>query len=227
MTLGVDPGIKPEEVSVKFGAFAQDDELAIAPFAIDEDGELFWYSWPTHLAVDRQNFEFRVMTVAGNKAVFKKNERMTALEAALKTQGRHANVQQLPYPVYGDGGLNFWTKPKFFEGDGWRGLRWIASYGQDIGCKFDSSAYVFEGISNDGRLFVLMRAAVVTSKVTAPIVQDCQAAVNKNPSIIVDEAFDEHVSDMLDKAVAAADPASFQPNLDQLDAVIRSLKLKQ
>jgi hypothetical protein len=31
----------------------------------------------------------------------------------------------------------------------------------------------------------------------------------------------------LEKSLAAADPASFQPGLDQLDAVIRSLKLKQ
>jgi hypothetical protein len=31
----------------------------------------------------------------------------------------------------------------------------------------------------------------------------------------------------LEKNLAAADPSCFHPNLDQLDAVVRSLKLKQ
>ena len=38
--------------------------------------------------------------------------------------------------------------------------------------------------------------------------------------------FREQVPDMFDKAMSAAYPASFQPNLSQLDAVTKSLKLK-
>jgi hypothetical protein len=32
---------------------------------------------------------------------------------------------------------------------------------------------------------------------------------------------------LFDRVISDSDPASFQPNLDQLDAVVRSLKLKQ
>jgi hypothetical protein len=214
----VEPGIKPEEVSVDFGGLARKEELAVAPYALNED-EDYWNSWPTHLAVEHRDFEFRVMTVAGNKNVFKKVERMTALEAALRAQGqgKSADVKKLPYPVYRDGGLNLWTKLQFLEGDGWRGLHWIASLGDDISCTLEMGGrglgYYFEGISNDGRLFILIRAHVAPSTALAQRFGE-------------DRAWNADMNAVFRKDAAAADPASFQPSLDRLDAVIRSLKLR-
>ncbi len=217
----VDPGVKPEDLSVDFGVFAQNKELVIAPFA-EDGGELFWESWPTHLAVDRRGFEFRIMTVDGNKKVFKKYERMTALGAALGARGKNADAGKLPYPVYRAGGLNLWTKPKFLEGDGWRGLRWIGAFSDDFTC--NPNGYVFEGISNDGLFFVMMRAQISNLKFGRRLDQGCLDKIRERGSI---ELLEKEMPTVFDKDLSAADPASFQPNLDQLDAVIRSLKLKR
>lgn len=73
--------------------------------------------------------------------------------------------------------------------------------------------YYFEGISNDGRFFILIRAHVAPSTALAQrFSEDCARNADMNA--------------VFRKDVTAADPASYQPNLDQLDAVIRSLKLQ-
>jgi hypothetical protein len=221
-----DTGISKENISVDFGAFAREEDLAIAPLDLNEDSEDYLDSWPTHLAVAHDGFEFRVMTVAGYKKFFQKQERMTALARAIQAHGKNAVPKKLPYSIFGGGGLNFATRPQFVEGEGWRGLRWVGTYGQDIGCWFDDSAYVVEGVSNDGRFFVLIRAKLSYPKLAAKLAQDCETAPGDYSGR--DEAtFERAASALLDKAVSSADPASFRPSLDQLDAVLRSLKLKQ
>ena len=142
---------------------------------------------------------------------------MDALEAALATRGRKSNSSPLPYPVYLGGGLNMLARQKFFTGDGWRGLRWIGVFGQDTSCNPDLG-YVFAGTSNDHRYFILMRSAISNPTAIQRFSKECETATKETWNAPADKPFDREMTS------AAVD--SFQPNLDQLDAVIQSLKLK-
>jgi hypothetical protein len=219
----MDPSIKPEEVSIDFGGLAQREKLEVVPLSMAEG--CLDDSWPSHLAVVNQRFEFRIMSIAGYKKLFPSDSGMALLEAALRAGGKETKTQELPYSVNGDAALNLWTRPQFVEWSGWSGLRWIGSYSQDYSCGFgpDSLTYVFQGISNDGRFFILMRAQVSNLKVGRQLDQEC---AEKSRGQDFDAFSKKEMPALFDKEMSAADPASFQPNLDQLDAVIRSLKLR-
>jgi hypothetical protein len=229
----VTPGIEPEQIAIDFAPFARPTEMKLALF-----GQWPGYmdDWqPSHWAVENGRLEFRIMQVAGYKKVFdypgtkRGVVRMENLEAALKPGANIPADISLPYPAYGDAGVHFSTRPQLFEGEGWRGLRRINAYAQDDGCIFSPHAdlaYVFEGISNDGRFFILMRSPVANLQVSRRLDKDCTSGA-KTAGAKADSFFKNEMPVLFDKAIAGADPASFQPNLDQLDAVIRSLKLKQ
>jgi len=214
-------GIRPEQVSVDLGELAKGGfEVVPYDLACGEGN-----SWPSHLAVHNDRFEMRIMPVSGYKAIFKDNS-LSSLQAALEHRAIGAAVAGLPYPVYEDSGLNVATRPTFVQGASWRGLRWIAQYGQDFSCAFDELGYVFEGISNDDRFFILARARLSSATAGRRLNQDCSSALEAIPNHSIDELFKRDMPAIFDKDLAAADLASFQPGLDQLDGVIRSLKLR-
>jgi hypothetical protein len=218
-----DPGIKPEQFSIDFGTITK-QQFSIVPYSFD-DGEDFLESWPTHLAVAGNTFEFRVMTVAGYKKMFEKYQRMDNLAAVLNSGGTQLKMNKdsaysvpyyaIPYAAYKGAGMDMTARRQSLNGDGWRGLRWIGAFGQDTACK-PYLAYIFEGISNDGRYFVLMRADIRNSAAEHQFEQQC--------SVVITEGSDPRGNVIFEHVMAAADAASFQPSLDELDAVIHSLK---
>ncbi|HWX55497.1 MAG TPA: hypothetical protein VN176_12970 [Verrucomicrobiae bacterium] len=208
----MDPGIKPEQVLIDFGALAKGKQIKVVPAALTAQCDAG--AWPSHLAAWTAPISFQIMRVAGYKKVQLSDSGMTILEAALAT-GRTDSVGRLPYASSGDAGLEMWARQEILEGDGWRGLRWIGGYGQDPGCGSDLR-YVFEGISNDGRFLIVGGADIAH-----PAKQKRWA-----PRGCVSEAEVPKINALLAHDLTAADPASFQPNLNQLDAVVRSIKLK-
>jgi hypothetical protein len=213
----VDPGIKPEQFSVDFGAFAQPEQLAVVPYSSYGDGA-YMDEWPTHLGVQSDQFDFHVMTVAGYKEVFKKDQSMDVLATALAKGEKGSKLKGIIYSVYRDEGINMATQPGFFEGEGWHGRRWIGGFGQDTSCDPDLG-YIFEGLSNDGRYFILMRAIISSPAAQKRFSADCdiKLAVSRDPKIDA----------LFDRDMTTAAPGSFQPNLEHLDAVIRSLKFRR
>jgi len=228
----IDPGITPGEISIDFGSIAQKGQLAIIPYqtGCDEGDE----SWPTHLGLDTGHFEFRVMQVAGYEKLFSTDSggasAMANLEAALSlSSGKNLAAGKMPY-IYKDrwGAYIMSARQELLEGDGWRGRRWIAGYGGgDEDYPSSNLGYLFEGISNDGRYFILIRA---------DISHPDQKRLRPRRQILGPPGHTWEASDpkletparlMLEKALATDDPASFQPSLNELDAVIRSLKLKR
>lgn len=212
-----DPGIQPEQISIDFGAFAQGHKLMVAPYELNEDVD-YPDSWPTHLAMVKDDFEFRIMTVEGYKRIFSKDHtEMDAFEEALAKNGGDLKTSDLPYSSFADVGILMWTRRQWLTGPGWHGLRWIADFGQDYGCALNLS-YLFEGLSNDGRFFILLRAKTSNPDLEKSFSKQCDRAVQEGGAPGDDDLFQQ--------AAAGASPGSFYPNLDQLDAVIRSLKLK-
>jgi hypothetical protein len=182
------------------------------------------------LGLDNGHFEFRIMQVAGYKKVFETDRDggrdMANLEAALRPGRKAVANDKLPY-TYKDrwGAYIMSARPEFLEGERWRGLRWIAGYGGDEDYPSLGLGYIFEGISNDGRYFILVRADIShpDQKRLRPPSQ-----INGTPPKTW-ESPGPHGKEarlQLEKALVASDPASFQPSLDQLDGIIRSLRLR-
>lgn len=91
-------------------------------------------------------------------------------------------------------------------------------------CGFNHLTYVFEGVSDDGRFFAMMHRGVSNPEATRALSKLCTDWSRGQDFVTV---FDKEMPALFDKDVSAAEPASFRPNLDQLDAVARSLKIKQ
>ncbi len=220
----LNPGITLEKISIDFGSFARKSELSVVPYSeIDGCG----WDMPSNVVVENDQFEFRVMRVAGYKELFKAGPEMTLLEAALRPGGKVPAEEKLPYAYKEKWGAYITSaRPQLLEGEGWRGLRWIRGSGGDEDYPSHGLGYMFEGISNDGRYFILVRAAIAhpDQKRFLPT-----RHINGTPPNTWEWSEPKEETEkrlFLEKSLAAADPASFRPNLDQLDAVIRSLKLK-
>lgn len=214
----VNPGIKPDQPSLDFGSFPK-TEFTLVPKSVS-CGEIA-DDWPAHLAANDQAMGIRVMSVARYKEMFG-DAAIAALEAALRTQGKNADARKLPEAVSGDVGLILASRPTYWQGKGWRGLRWIAEYGQDTSCEFQGLTYVAEGLSEDGRFLAMMVSQVTSSAVTGRLTQQCKRMVESKG---FDDRFEKEMPALFDQTVGTA-PGSFQPNLNRLDAVIRSLTLK-
>jgi hypothetical protein len=210
-----DPGIRPEQFSVDLSPFARKGQIAIVPYSSLDEPDDFESAWPVHLAVQKQQFEFRIMTVTGYKEVFKQKSTMSFLEAALKPGVHDVDVKQMPYSIYRSGGINMAARQELLQGDGWRGLRWIGGFGQDTACAPDLG-YIFEGITNDGRYFIMLRAALSHAAVQRRWDHGCTTD---------EEAL--KINKLLAADLVKASPRSFHPSLDGLDKVVHSLKFLQ
>src|SRR5262249_20893279 len=136
---------------------------------------------------------------------------MENLEAALKPGAKIPPDIALPYPAYEDAGLDYSTRPQLLVGEGWRGLRRISVQAQDIVCPPGDLAYVFEGISDDGRFFILMRKWISNPQLERRLKGDCAAGL-KAAGANSDSFFKAEMPAILDRDVTGTDPASFQPN---------------
>lgn len=217
------PGIRPDQISLEAGDLATGAKWSLVPYSHFEG-----YAddpWPSHFSLQGAHLEFRIMPIAGYKKIVS-SEDMDKLQAALRSNGNGADPKKFPYSGHNDAALEVATRPKFFQGQGWRGLRWIGQYSQDYVCGFKYLTYVFEGISDDEKLFFMMQKTVSDPEVTAALDKACTDGLrDKNRVEDFEAFFDKEMPPVLNKEISAADPASFQPGLDRLDAIALSLKL--
>jgi hypothetical protein len=215
----VDPGIKPEQIMIDFGGFGKQQQIRVDPPVLAEG--CLNDSAPAHVTL-LGRMVFRIMQVAGYKKAFPSDKGIATLEAAL-TGGKTDSVEDLPYSSSGDAGLNMWARPEVLVGDGWRGLRWIGGYGQEPACR-PHLRYVFQGITNDGRFLIVSTTGISHPATQKRWAKSCTTDANTRTEAAADAKARE-INTLLESDLAAADPASFQPSLDQLDAVVRSLHL--
>jgi hypothetical protein len=205
----VDAGIRPEGVSIDFGALGEGKKATLDPYDYTcELGE----SWPSNLLVQNNKIEFRVMRLAGYTSLFPKSEEMQLLQRSLLPGAPFVDAKRLPYASSGDAATVMSARPELVTGTGWRAWRWIEGQSQDGDFPGDYMFYTVDGLTNDGQFFFRMRADIEHPELK-----------RLNPSDSVPEN-DTQLRLQLEKALAVAKPDSFTPNLNQLDAIIRSLK---
>jgi hypothetical protein len=214
---GTDPllssGIEPAQVSIDFGAAEKGKTVEGKSLEITcEVGE----SWPAHLLIVSKHFSLRIMQTAGYEELFRRQKDMALLRASLRPDAKPVDAKDLPYAGSDDAAAVMTARPELIKGSGWRGWRWLEGQAQDGDYPAgEGLGYTFEGITDDGRLFIRARTGI-----SHPDLKRI------HPSDTVGDN-DTELRLLLEKSLAVAAPSSFKPNLDQLDAVIRSLKIRR
>src|SRR6185369_11174372 len=165
----LDPGIAPEKVSLDLSAIGVREKLARQPFSptpADLPGD---ECWPASLAVvSRGKIELRIMSVeAIRKAYWREkgdqwHARLALLERSLAATGRLPSPFDLPVNAINESELDFAAVEKRIDGKSSTALRWLAAFSTPASTPRNPLYYIAEGISRDGRYFLLMRAEVST-----------------------------------------------------------------
>ncbi|HLY99159.1 MAG TPA: hypothetical protein VKT33_08865 [Candidatus Angelobacter sp.] len=231
----LEPGITAEQIAIDFRGFAEKSQMHLDPYEAFDACDIDDLQAPTHWVVQNSGFELRIMPLEGLKllsAPYAPDDSIHNLEAALHQSQIVADDQKLPYPAFEGFGREMMARQELLTGKGWRGLRWIGGYTQD---GFDPGApdgdyaqdrdypgllgYVFEGISDDGRFFIMIRASIAHPQQEHDLVELKQASNNPEK--------ETQLRLLLEKTLTAAAPDSFRPNLAELDAVVQSLEFRQ
>jgi len=200
----LDAGIRPEQISlVDKGGF----ELRPFDPACGEVGD----SWPASVAIRSNKFWFQIAQVQGYKEIFPLDKAMGLLASKLKPGASPPDAKEFPYANSGDAATVMTARPQILKTSDWTAWRWIEGSSQC--CEYPGGiAYVVEGLSTDGRFFFIMRAHI-----------DHPDFKRFKPTNVTAEGQDLPNRMQLEKSLAAAEPASFMPNLDELDEAARSL----
>lgn len=220
----VGPGIRPEQVTMDFGRLAQGPLMAVPYHVFCGEGD---ESWPTHLALESDKLDFRIMPADAYKRMAMFDPGVAKLEAILRPGAQLAVGQNVIFDHrFHWGAYILSARPQLIVGEGWRGVRWIAGFGGDEEYPRQGLGYVFSGMTNDGRYLFFLSADI--SHPDQKRLQPPTKTYGTPPRTWEgsDPEKDSPARMELEKSLNSVDPASFQPNLDQLDAVIRSLKLK-
>ena len=240
----VNPGISPSQVSMDTSLWWTAFSLSRQPYDPPRlDG--IEDNWPAQLALVTKNLQVRIMSVEGLKKTPWEDsswlQGLARLESALQPGGTVATPDLLPLAGFEDSRICYWGKEEKFESKSWQGLRWISLYEQ--GCAGDEWSsplginYVFEGISRDGRYFILMFADIADlhPPLKWKMMLDQFAKLYYSKPVprerfqTVEEAEkvqEERVRDVANRHFDEAPPDSFKPDLRQLDAAVRSIELR-
>lgn len=114
--------------------------------------------------------------------------------------------EQLP-PGNEEAALRLGAREEIVENQSFRALRYVGYFSQDVTPPSNPLSYILQGVSSDGRLFIMLRAP------------------SSHPSLAKPGANTPAALREVARRLAAAAPDSFKPSLTELDAVARSLRL--
>lgn len=216
----MDVGLKPEQVSIDFDSLERRNQTKVLPPCSGPDDYL-----PAHLILTGDRISIRIMQVAGYNEFFSRFSRLPHLLQALRPGFTGViDAKEMPEPNHHGAATVMTVNTKVLTGNGWRGWRWVEGSADLFRNYPGRLAYVFQGASNDGRFFVIMRADVSHSDVQR--LSPPHLSPGLPVSIYLKNEKDQSVRRVeLQKSLAATNGGSFVPSLNQLDGVIRSLKL--
>lgn len=158
-----------------------------------------------------------VMTVEGFKKTWwfedEGARRVARLEAALKSGVVTGSPQELPGQATEHADLVFFAARKVIQGPGLRAVRWVGAYDPTDSGPVDPIAFAADGITPDGRYFVMIRGLV-----SHPAVPGAASSPERDRL----KDFRQKLARELD----SASPNSFTPSLEKLDEIVRSFAIR-
>lgn len=212
-------GIMPASIEADLSALGVKERFELQPFAPPSPiGLTADECWPGHVALLSQKIQIRIFAVDGLAPTFWRDDnaawpkRLALLQKTLEGNGPMPPPIDLPAPSAGNVGLEFAAAQKRIPGGSFRIVRWLANFSAMPAHPCNPMTYVAEGISQNGRYFLLVRAEIAHPAV------DGLPDLDDGPEL---QALKASVA----KQLAAASPDSFQPSLRILDGIVASLRI--
>jgi hypothetical protein len=172
---------------------------------------------PDRLQTQVKDVSVCVMSVEGFKKTWWDKEdgarRVARLEAALKSGVVTGSPDLLPGFATAHADLVFFAARKVILGPGLRAVRWVGAYDQTDSGPIDPISYAADGITPDGRYFVMIRGSV-----------SHPAIPNAASSPAQDQLKDFRVK--LARKLDSAPSTAFTPSLEKLDEMVRSFSIR-
>ncbi|HKD81529.1 MAG TPA: hypothetical protein VKH81_17685 [Candidatus Angelobacter sp.] len=208
-------GLTPQQVSINYGSLGKDKGSEVRPYLHScEVGS----SWPAHVVRESDAGWLRIAQVEGYERVFPNDRSMQFLISSLKQQAKPLDAKKLPFADDDDAAIVLTARTELMKGEGWTGWRWIEGSTQDEDYP-GGLGYTFEGVTDDGRFFLRM-----TGQISHPALKRLDPGDTQGPARA--KAIREN-RQLLEQALTKADPASFTPNLNEVDAMIQSIKIQR
>lgn len=216
--------MEPTDPRIDLGLRASQLSLPALAKQIEWSRENFWPVvpdladfGPDRLQAQVGNVSVCVMTVEGFKKTWWFEEegarRVAKLESALKSGVVTGSPHELPGQATEHTDLVFFAARKVIHGPGLRAVRWVGGYSQMDGGPVNPIAFAADGITPDGRYFVMIRGQV------------SHAAVSDTADRLEgDRLKDFRVK--LARELDAARETSFTPSLEKLDDIVRSFAIR-
>jgi hypothetical protein len=216
--------MEPHDPRIDLGLRASQISLPALAKQIEWSRENFWPVVPdlADFGPDRLealvgNVSVSVMSVEGFKKTWwledEGPKRVAELQAALKSGVVSGSPAKYPGQATSHADLVFFAARKVIYGPGLRAVRWVGAYDQTDSGPVDPIAFAADGITPDGRYFVMIRGLV-----SHPAVPDAASSPERGRL----EEFREKLARKLD----SAPPTSFMPSLEKLDEIVRSFTIR-
>lgn len=206
--------LTPQQVSINYGTLGKGEGREFQRYLHScEVGS----SWPANVVLKSDAGWLRITRVEGYERIFPNDNSMQVLISSLKQQAKPLDAKKLPFADDDDAAIVLTARAELMKGEGWTGWRWIEGSTQDEDYP-GGLGYSFEGVTDDGRFFLRM-----TGQISHPALKRLE------PGNIQGSARAKAIRDnrqLLEQAITKADPASFTPNLNEVDAMIQSIKIQ-
>jgi len=222
-----DPGITADRISIGTGLFALASKLTLKTFEpltymdyctpLPADGGL-----PAHLCLENERAWLGIMSVRGLKNADPKWVEDGDLKVLQGVTSPIAVPLKPLFSVLDDAALAHWGRLEYFQAKSWRGLRWLAKYYQDYAPLQNPLMYVFAAISNDGKYFIWLRVDI---DYLNPPPELFQLSEKQRAQFDDNQKAWETFQSKVNIGLNNASPKSFEPDLDRLDAFVRSIEL--
>jgi hypothetical protein len=216
--------MEPHDPRIDLGLRASQISLPALAKQIEWKRENFWPVvpeladfGPDRLVAHVGNIEVCVMTVEGFQKTWwfeqEGPKRVARLQAALKSGAVTVSPQQLPGQATAHADLVFFAGRKVIFGPGLRAVRWVGAYDQTDSGPVNPLAYAADGITPDGRYFVMIRGLV------------SHPAVSNTAHSLEGDRLNEFRAKLARKLDSAPE-SSFTPGLEKLDDIVRSFSIR-
>ncbi len=212
----VNPGIKG--ISGDFTVLGGPPKFAVR--ALQPEIMEFSQKLPAAFEAANERFYIAIRHLEGMRRMSNWPDIDKILESAVRPHAPLDEIALLPTSGGPEAEYKLLLRPKALEGISFRAVRWLGKCVPEQDESWDPFDYHAQGISRDGRFYLLV------------LVDISHAATRALQQKIIDQNIPSNenrlktMKEEAERRMTSARPSSFEPDLDRLDAMVRSIRLR-
>lgn len=210
------------------------EEETFKPDFVEPQHRLFTFDLPTEyspmqIAVYSVN-DFPGMYAVNKSSVKMMEEEISNLKNVLKNKDFRDDNKQIAFLPFRDAEQSFQVKVKHFPFSGGQGILFLTFWNTEVELPSNRQLrFIFEGLTNDGKYYVLAEMPTKVDFLSDESAQEFEGY--KIPWGKLDDKLEmKHFADVIKKIGERLDELpqnKFQPNLNELEKIISTLKIEK